>query len=208
MKQSESFNASINKNHVDLCSDTKFSPDNSMLVDYKILNYDDSGWKNFLKEKQRSGQRARDNASHLRINSAQQSNPFGAGNPNICFSLDKKRSVYRIGEMSAPGSANPFNVQLSKSRRNRHNLNQNVKVPSILKQEASVPIKLDSSNKSFIDWKAVVVNTNDLNSQERVDLGFSPSYDEATIEREPLVFSRENSQSKFHKMNFYKSQQS
>jgi hypothetical protein len=84
--------------------------------------------------------------------------------------------VYKIGEMSAPGSANSFEGQMSNSRRNRTNLNQNIKMPYIGTPEESVPIKIDEDKKTFIDWKAVAVNSSNLGYKDRELLGFSPPY--------------------------------
>lgn len=48
VKQSESFNQDI----VDLCENTKLSPDISLPPNYKIINCDGSDWGYFLKQKQ------------------------------------------------------------------------------------------------------------------------------------------------------------
>lgn len=177
MKQSESFNASLNKDIIDLSSETKMSPDTNLMSNYKILNYDENSWKDLVKEKQRSEHRGRESLANYRINSAQLSKPFiGVQNMGICMSISKKRNAYRIGEMSAPGSASYLNVQLGSSRRNKRNLNSNVKIPSISHQEACVPIKLEANEQNFLNWKAIAINSSDLDEKEKETLGFSPSY--------------------------------
>lgn len=168
-----------------------------MIADYKILNYDDTTWKDFLKEKQKRNYRARDFSSHFRINSAQQSNPFmGSSNPNICFSLDKKRGSYRIGEMSAPGSANSFSMQMGNRHKRRPYLNSNVKIQPILKQDPSIPVKLEANNKNFIDWKVIAVNTNDLENEEKDQLEFSPPYVDSGLDNDTSSLPKFNPNSK------------
>jgi hypothetical protein len=76
VKQSESFNSSMNNNIIDIRNEAKLSPESSMMADYRALNYEDITWTQFLKDKKGSGHRGRDTNSHFRISSAQQSNPF------------------------------------------------------------------------------------------------------------------------------------
>jgi hypothetical protein len=177
VRQSESFNSSMNNNIIDIRNETKLSPEPAMLADYRALNYEDVTWTQFLKDKKKGGHRGRDTNTHFRISSAQQSNPFlDSSTKRFCFSIDKHRSMYRIGEMSAPGSANSFEGQMSNPRRNRTNLNENVKMPYIGAPEESVPVKIDEDKKTFINWKAVAVNSSDLGNKDREMLGFSPPY--------------------------------
>lgn len=177
LKESESLNSSINKRIIDIWSETKLSPEWSMFADYKVLNYDDATWVQFLKDKQRGEHRGLNNNSHFRLSSAQQSNPFlDSSIKRFWSSIDKQRSAYRVGEMSAPGSANSTNFDLNNPRRNRTNLNQNCKIQYIGKQEESIPVKIELDQKTIIDWKAVALNSNDLDIKDRELLGFSPPY--------------------------------
>ena len=82
-----------------------------------------------------------------------------------------------MGEMSAPGSANSFNMQMINPRRNRGcqlNNNHNIRVKPFQRHETYLPIKIELNKKSFIDWKAIVVNKSDLNGQDNELFGFSP----------------------------------
>jgi hypothetical protein len=76
-------------------------------------------------------------------------------------------------------------VQLGSSRRNRRNLNSNVKIQPFAKYEASIPIKFENDKKSFIDWKAIAINSSDLNEKEKEILGFSPPYAPEGNENQP-----------------------
>lgn len=185
VKQSESFNASLNRNVLDLWGEQRLSPDLSLLPEYKVINYDDSCWKSFVIEKQKHGSKTRENSANFRINSAQQSNPFvDETKLKMWMSIDKKRSGYRLGEMSAPGSAASYNIQLDNFRRPRGNLNANVKIHTVKKNEVPQSIQIDSSKKAFIDWKAVAVSSSDLNNEEKELLGFSPPYLDNAYNRE------------------------
>jgi hypothetical protein len=105
--------------------------------------------------------------------------------------------MYRIGEVSAPGSANSYEGQMSNPRRNRANLSQNVKMPYIGAPEESVPVKIEEDKKTFINWKAVAVNSNDLGHKDQEILGFSPPY----IGQSKEIHKRDNSLD-FFKSNF------
>lgn len=80
--------------------------------------------------------------------------------------------------MSAPNSAGSFSVQLSSYScgRNRRGLDHKIKVPPTNPPVNSIPIKIDENKKTFISWQSVAINSNDLNNEDKENLGFSPPY--------------------------------
>lgn len=43
-------------------------------------------------------------------------------------------------------------------------------------QETLHKIHLDENKKTYISWKSIAINQNDLNKEEKEQLGFSPPY--------------------------------
>lgn len=43
-------------------------------------------------------------------------------------------------------------------------------------QETLHKIQLDENKKTYISWKSIAINPNDLNKEEKEQLGFSPPY--------------------------------
>ena len=78
--------------------------------------------------------------------------------------------------MSAPGSAESHNFQINSWWRNRRNLNEYHKIQMLSNQETLHKIQLDENKKTYISWKSIAINANDLNKEEKEQLGFSPPY--------------------------------
>ncbi|CAI2361756.1 unnamed protein product [Moneuplotes crassus] len=183
VKQNESFSTAIDKNIIEICSDTKLSPETSMLTNYKMLSYDDPAWKEFAKNK-KGKDRDRDLGGSR--GTTQQSNPFSdSTNKRHCFSIDK--STREFCDMSAPTSANSLKIGMN--RRSRVG-SQNIRVKPFVRKETCLPIKIEL-NKSFINWKAVALNSNDLSQNDKENLGFSPPcHEKEVIRAGPVKASR------------------
>jgi len=159
----------------------KFSHEILESSNIKIENHKNLDWSDIASLQDKS-ERFKDHSTGIRINSAHMSNSFvDYERHNVCNSIDRRDKSYSFSEKSAPGSANSHHVKI---RTRHHQQLENIKSIHDINNNHTNQKYI---GKSFINWKSIAIDSNDLNKEDKEILGFSPPY----VNNERAAFEKE-----------------